>query len=329
MDKPTDVKTYSSKSIIDKDKTLREFLGHNDANVDIIEDNFDATLLIRSNEITVISSDKYVVKQVTKLIKELIGLIDGGTQITENDLRLNIDMIKRNESPSEAHGENVVKANKAIHPKTQGQRNYVEKIQSNTITFGVGPAGTGKSYLAVAMAVAALQSKSVQRIILTRPAVEAGEHFGFLPGDILAKIDPYLRPLYDALFDIVGTDAYNRFHERGIIEVAPLAFMRGRTLNDSFIVLDEAQNTSPEQMKMFLTRLGNNSKMVITGDLTQVDLPSQKISGLRIVRNILEGVDQVAFCDLTGLDVVRHRVVQNVVEAYDKWDKSHPHPYEN
>ena len=204
-----------------------------------------------------------------------------------------------------------------------------KKIQSNTITFGVGPAGTGKSYLAVAMAVAALQSKSVQRIILTRPAVEAGEHFGFLPGDILAKIDPYLRPLYDALFDIVGTDAYNRFHERGIIEVAPLAFMRGRTLNDSFIVLDEAQNTSPEQMKMFLTRLGNNSKMVITGDLTQVDLPSQKISGLRIVRNILEGVDQVAFCDLTGLDVVRHRVVQNVVEAYDKWDKSHPHPYEN
>lgn len=329
MNQHTNIKTFSSKIVVDDDKTLSEILGHNDENIDIIEQNFDATVLVRSNEVTILSSDKDIVKQVSKLIKELIGLIKSGTQITKNDLRINIDMVKRSESPMAAHGENVVKANKAVHPKTQGQRNYVEQIENNTITFGVGPAGTGKSYLAVAMAVAALQAKSVQRIILTRPAVEAGEHLGFLPGDLLAKIDPYLRPLYDAIFDIVGTDAYTRFHERGIIEVAPLAFMRGRTLNDSFIVLDEAQNTSPEQMKMFLTRLGNNSKMVITGDLTQVDLPSQKISGLRIVRNILEGVESVAFCDLTGQDVVRHRIVQKVVEAYDKWDKDHPHPYEN
>ena len=329
MNQHTNIKTFSSKIVVDDDKTLSEILGHNDENIDIIEQNFDATVLVRSNEVTILSSDKDIVKQVSKLIKELIGLIKRGTQITKNDLRINIDMVKRSESPMAAHGENVVKANKAVHPKTQGQRNYVEQIENNTITFGVGPAGTGKSYLAVAMAVAALQAKSVQRIILTRPAVEAGEHLGFLPGDLLAKIDPYLRPLYDAIFDIVGTDAYTRFHERGIIEVAPLAFMRGRTLNDSFIVLDEAQNTSPEQMKMFLTRLGNNSKMVITGDLTQVDLPSQKISGLRIVRNILEGVESVAFCDLTGQDVVRHRIVQKVVEAYDKWDKDHPHPYEN
>lgn len=323
------VKTYSYKIVVDDDQILSEILGRNDENIDTIEQNFDATVLVRSNEVTVISKDKVAMALVVKLLKELIELTRTGTQITQNDLRINIDMVKRNESPTQAHGENVVKANKAVHPKTAGQRNYVEQIQDNTITFGVGPAGTGKSYLAVAMAVAALQAKQVQRIILTRPAVEAGEHLGFLPGDLLAKVDPYLRPLYDAIFDIVGTDSYARFQERGIIEVAPLAFMRGRTLNDSFIVLDEAQNTSPEQMKMFLTRLGANSKMVVTGDLSQVDLPSQKISGLRIVRNILEGVESVAFCDLTGADVVRHRIVQKVVEAYDRWDKDHPHPYEN
>ncbi len=327
MDKDAKVKPFSTKIIVERHEVLHQLLGHNDEFIDEIENKFDVTVLVRSNEVTIISKDIQEVKQATKFTKELIELISSGSQLTNNDLRINIDMIKRNESPSEAHGENVVKGNKAVHPKTQGQRNYVEEIEKNTITFGVGPAGTGKSYLAVAMAVAALQSKSVQRIILTRPAVEAGEHLGFLPGDLLAKIDPYLRPLYDAIFDIVGTDAYTRFHERGIIEVAPLAFMRGRTLNDSFVVLDEAQNTSPEQMKMFLTRLGANSKMVITGDLTQVDLPSQKVSGLRIVRNILEGVESVAFCDLTGADVIRHRVVQRVVEAYDKWDKDHPHPY--
>jgi len=323
------VKTYSSKIVVENDQILSEILGQNDEYIDTIEQNFDATVLVRSNEMTVISTDKLAMALVVKLLKELIELVGTGTQITQNDLRINIDMVKRNESPTQAHGENVVKANKVVHPKTAGQRNYVEQIEDNTITFGIGPAGTGKSYLAVAMAVAALQSKQVQRIILTRPAVEAGEHLGFLPGDLLAKVDPYLRPLYDAIFDIVGTDSYARFQERGIIEVAPLAFMRGRTLNDSFIVLDEAQNTSPEQMKMFLTRLGANSKMVVTGDLSQVDLPSQKVSGLRIVRNILEGVESVAFCDLTGADVVRHRIVQKVVEAYDRWDKDHPHPYEN
>lgn len=328
MKKPTDISVSSNVVVVDDNSTISELLGNNDENLDLIEDAFNATILVRGNEITITARDKSVTKDITNLLGELISIVKKGQSLSSDDIYRSIEMIRRKESPSDVAEHNVLKGRKSIHPKTEGQRKYVEAIASNTITFGIGPAGTGKSYLAVASAVAALQAKQVQRIILTRPAVEAGEHLGFLPGDLLAKVDPYLRPLYDAIFDIVGTDSFARFQERGVIEVAPLAYMRGRTLNDSFIILDEAQNTSPEQMKMFLTRLGAGSKMVVTGDLTQVDLPSQKISGLRIVRSILEGVDGVSFCEFDKNDVIRHRVVQEIVDAYDKWDKEHPNPYE-
>jgi len=328
MKKTSSVSIASSVIVVDDSSTVVDLLGNNDQNLDLIEEAFDSTILVRGNEITITSKHKSIIFEITRLIDELIKIIESGKTLTRDDVSRSIDMVKRNESPSEVSSHNVLKGRKSIHPKTEGQRKYVEAIANNTITFGVGPAGTGKSYLAVASAVADLQAKKVQRIILTRPAVEAGEHLGFLPGDLLAKVDPYLRPLYDAIFDIVGTDSFARFQERGVIEVAPLAYMRGRTLNDSFVILDEAQNTSPEQMKMFLTRLGTGSKMVVTGDLTQVDLPSQKVSGLRIVRAILEGVKNVEFCDFDKGDVIRHRVVQDIVEAYDNWDKEHPNPYE-
>lgn len=328
MKKVTDISVSSAVIIIDDNAIMGALLGNNDEYLDLIEEAFDATILVRGNEITVTSRDKKITAEIVTLINELTSVIERGARLSSDDIIRSIEMIRRKESPSEVGHHNVLKGKKSIHPKTEGQRQYVEAIENNTITFGIGPAGTGKSYLAVASAVAALQAKKVQRIILTRPAVEAGEHLGFLPGDLLAKVDPYLRPLYDAIFDIVGTDSFARFQERGVIEVAPLAYMRGRTLNDSFIILDEAQNTSPEQMKMFLTRLGSGSTMVVTGDLTQVDLPSQKISGLRIVRNILAGVDKIAFCDFDKNDVIRHRVVQEIVEAYDKWDIEHPNPYE-
>jgi phosphate starvation-inducible PhoH-like protein len=206
-----------------------------------------------------------------------------------------------------------------VRPKTAGQKRYVDSVRTHTVTFGIGPAGTGKSYLAVALAVQALQAKEVHRIILTRPAVEAGERLGFLPGDILAKVDPYLRPLYDALYDMLEPEVVARLMERGTIEVAPLAFMRGRTLNDSFIILDEAQNTTPEQMKMFLTRMGFGSKAVVNGDATQVDLPSGQLSGLHIVEEILEGIEGISFVHLGGKDVVRHKIVQDIVEAYGRY----------
>ncbi len=215
---------------------------------------------------------------------------------------------------------------KPIKPKTLGQKTYCDAIAHNTVTLGIGPAGTGKTYLAVAAAVAAFRAEEVNRIILTRPAVEAGERLGFLPGDLQSKVDPYLRPLYDALFDMLGADTYQKYLERGNIEVAPLAYMRGRTLDDSFIILDEAQNTSREQMKMFLTRIGFGSKVVITGDITQIDLPEDKTSGLKVAMRVLEGIDDIAICMLTGSDVVRHRLVQKIIEAYEDYDKKNPAP---
>ncbi len=329
MKKISDISISSAVITIDDNATMSALLGNNDEYLDLIEESFDATILVRGNEITVNSRDKNITRDIVTLVNELSVVVANGARLSRDDVIRSIQMVGQKVSPSEVARTNVLKGRKSIHPKTEGQRKYVEAIANNTITFGIGPAGTGKSYLAVASAVAALQAKKVQRIILTRPAVEAGEHLGFLPGDLLAKVDPYLRPLYDAIFDIVGTDAFARFQERGVIEVAPLAYMRGRTLNDSFVILDEAQNTSPEQMKMFLTRLGLGSTMVVTGDLTQVDLPSQKVSGLRIVRSILDGVDSVAFCDFDRNDVIRHRVVQEIVDAYDKWDKDHPNPYES
>ena len=226
-----------------------------------------------------------------------------------------------NSKPSELLGQVIVSARgKTIRPKTEGQRQYVDAIDENTIVFGIGPAGTGKTYLAMAKAVQALQTKQVNRIILTRPAVEAGERLGFLPGTLSEKIDPYLRPLYDALHDMVDPESIPRLMASGTIEVAPLAYMRGRTLNDAFVILDEAQNTTAEQMKMFLTRLGFGSKIVVTGDVTQVDLPGGAQSGLKIVREILDGIEDVKFMNLTSADVVRHRLVSNIVDAYERWD---------
>jgi phosphate starvation-inducible PhoH-like protein len=214
----------------------------------------------------------------------------------------------------------VTARGKQIRPRTVGQKHYIDAIRNNDIVFGIGPAGTGKTYLAMAMAIAALKSKQVSRIILTRPAVEAGEKLGFLPGDLQEKVDPYLRPLYDALFDILGLEVYERYRERGIIEIAPLAYMRGRTLDDAFIILDEAQNTSPEQMKMFLTRLGFSSKAVVTGDITQIDLPRRRFSGLEEVRTVLVGIDGIEFVYFSDLDVVRHELVQRVIRAYERFD---------
>ena len=213
---------------------------------------------------------------------------------------------------------------KPVKAKTLGQKTYCDAIANNTVTLGIGPAGTGKTYLAVAAAVAAFRAEEVNRIILTRPAVEAGERLGFLPGDLQSKVDPYLRPLYDALFDMLGADTYQKYLERGNIEVAPLAYMRGRTLDDSFIILDEAQNTSREQMKMFLTRIGFGSKVVITGDITQIDLPEDKVSGLKIAMKVLDGIEDISICKLTGADVVRHQLVQKIIEAYEVYDKKNP-----
>ena len=227
-------------------------------------------------------------------------------------------MLKSDQLPTTVLATEVVRGRKTVRPKTAGQKRYVDAVRDNTVTFGIGPAGTGKSYLAVALAVQALQAKEINRIILTRPAVEAGERLGFLPGDILAKVDPYLRPLYDALYDTMDPDKLNAYIERGTVEVAPLAFMRGRTLNDSFIILDEAQNTSPEQMQMFLTRLGFGSRVVVTGDVTQVDLPREQASGLIQVRDILRSLDGIGFVEFGHEDVVRHKLVQRIVEAYKR-----------
>ena len=241
----------------------------------------------------------------TQNVNYIMGLIDDGNAEKIDDLRDMECLI-------------VTSKGRPVKPKTLGQQKYVNAIKSNTITIGVGPAGTGKTYLAVAMAVNAYRAKQINRIVLTRPAVEAGESLGFLPGDLQQKVDPYLRPLYDALFDMLGVEMYQKCLERGDIEVAPLAYMRGRTLDDSFIILDEAQNTTCEQMKMFLTRLGNNSKIVVTGDITQIDLPSGKRSGLREVMSILKGIDDIAIIKLNGRDVVRHKLVQEIIKAYEK-----------
>jgi len=248
-------------------------------------------------------------------------LLEQGHEIDREGLGRTIQMLKADQRPTEVLTTEVVRGRKTIRPKTAGQKRYIDAVATNTITFVVGPAGTGKSYLAVASAVQALQAKDVNRIILTRPAVEAGERLGFLPGDMLAKVDPYLRPLYDALYDMLEPEVVSRLMDRGTIEVAPLAYMRGRTLNDSFIILDEAQNTSPEQMKMFLTRLGFGSKMVVTGDVTQIDLPTDQRSGLKIIGDILEGIEDIEFVRFGGEDVVRHKLVQRIVAAYDSYQQ--------
>ena len=285
-----------------------------------VERQFPTVLIhVRGNEIRVEGEDTVAVADATKLFEELIGLVQSGQQLDDRTLDRVVEMVRADERPSEILNHEVLRGNKGrqVKPKTAGQKRYVDAIANNVITFGVGPAGTGKSWLAVAMAVRALQAKQVQRIILTRPAVEAGERLGFLPGDLMAKIDPYLRPLYDALYDMLDPDGVQRLIERQIVEVAPLAFMRGRTLNNSFIILDEAQNATPEQMKMFLTRIGFGSRVVVTGDVTQVDVPSGK-SGLAGLERMLQGIDGLAWVRLSGADVVRHKIVADIVAAYEQ-----------
>ena len=285
---------------------------------------------VRGNEIRITASTdtEEATKQVAaakELVNELLHLVRNGQDLAPSDVAISkhIQEAHPTTSPSAVLGEDILSTRgKTLRPKTVGQQEYVRAIDDHTITFGIGPAGTGKTYLAMAKAVAALQAKKVNRIILTRPAVEAGEHLGFLPGTLSEKIDPYLRPLFDALHDMIDAETIPRLMQSGVIEVAPLAYMRGRTLNDSFIILDEAQNTTPEQMKMFLTRLGFGSKMVITGDVTQVDLPNGASSGLRIIRNILNDIADIEFMDLTAEDVVRHRLIGDIVKAYAQFDEA-------
>jgi len=294
------------------------FTGVNDELLRTIEDSFDARITMRGNRLE-ISGSALEIQMLTALISDTIKQIEEGHAVSREGLLRSIDLIRGGEFAPAILREDILLTyrGKAIRAKTAGQKNYVDAIRNNTVTFGIGPAGTGKTYLAMAMAVAALKRKEVGRVILTRPVVEAGESLGFLPGTLNDKIDPYIRPLYDALFDMTDMERGNQLIEQGIIEIAPLAFMRGRTLNDSFIILDEAQNTTPDQMKMFLTRLGFGSKMVITGDVTQMDLP-KNLSGLRTVRSILEGLDDIAFIELSNKDVVRHSLVARIVAAYEE-----------
>lgn len=298
-------------------------LGAGDANILAIEAAFPSVnVTVRGNEIT-LRGPHVDCLALEKLFGEMLVVIRSGQSLDVSAVLRSIAMIESTpaQSPGEVLSLNIVSnRGKTIRPKTANQKLYVDAIEENVITFGIGPAGTGKTYLAMAKAVAALQAKQVNRIILSRPAVEAGEKLGFLPGTLGEKIDPYLRPLFDALHDMIDADSIPRLIQSGIIEVAPLAFMRGRTLNDAFIILDEAQNTTPEQMKMFLTRLGFGSKMVITGDITQNDLPNGQRSGLQIIRNILDGVADISFMDLTAEDVVRHRLIGDIVKAYDAYE---------
>jgi phosphate starvation-inducible PhoH-like protein len=291
-------------------------LGQRDELLRLVEAAFPVQIHVRGNEITV-TGDEREADRVGRLFEELVVLLEQGHEIDREGLGRSIEMLKADQKPTEVLTTEVVRGRKTIRPKTAGQKRYVDAVVNNTITFVVGPAGTGKSYLAVALAVQALQAREANRIILTRPAVEAGERLGFLPGDMLAKVDPYLRPLYDALYDMLEPEVVARLMDRGTIEVAPLAYMRGRTLNDSFIILDEAQNTTPEQMKMFLTRLGFGSKAVVTGDVTQIDLPEGRgRSGLLQVRDVLDDIEGLEFIELGSGDVVRHRIVQDIVDAY-------------
>ncbi len=303
--------------------------GSFDENLRLIERELGVQVVVRGEELKLTGEPENVVLG-TKVIQGLMSLIARGEQLNEQSIRYVISLSRSGREDQVGDMARdvvcVTAAGKPIKPKTVGQARYVKDIQTHTITLGVGPAGTGKTYLAVAAAVAAFKAREVNRIILTRPAVEAGERLGFLPGDLQSKVDPYLRPLYDALFELLGSETYEKYVERGSIEVAPLAYMRGRTLDDSFIILDEAQNTSREQMKMFLTRLGFGSKIVITGDITQIDLPRDQVSGLKEAMRVLKGVEDISIRRLTGADVVRHALVQRIIEAYEEDQNRHGKP---
>ena len=309
---------------IERIEDVIDIFGSFDENIKLIEHELDVSVVSRDDQLK-ISGEAENVLYAVKAVQGLLGLAGRKETITEQNVRYIINLVK---AGNEEHINDIARdvlcvtaKGKPIKPKTLGQKRYVDAIKKNTITLGIGPAGTGKTYLAVAAAVAAFRDKQVNRIILTRPAVEAGERLGFLPGDLQSKVDPYLRPLYDALFDMLGAETYNTYLERGSIEVAPLAYMRGRTLDDSFIILDEAQNTSREQMKMFLTRLGFGSKIVITGDITQIDLPRDTVSGLKEAMRVLDGVEDIAICRLNEADVVRHVIVQRIIKAYEEDEK--------
>ena len=309
---------------IERIEDVIDIFGSFDENIKLIEHELDVSVVSRDDQLK-ISGEAENVLYAVKAFQCLLGLAGRKETITEQNVRYIINLVK---AGNEEHINDIARdvlcvtaKGKPIKPKTLGQKRYVDAIKKNTITLGIGPAGTGKTYMAVAAAVAAFRDKQVNRIILTRPAVEAGERLGFLPGDLQSKVDPYLRPLYDALFDMLGAETYNKYLERGSIEVAPLAYMRGRTLDDSFIILYEAQNTSREQMKMFLTRLGFGSKIVITGDITQIDLPRDTVSGLKEAMRVLDGVEDIALCRLNEADVVRHVIVQRIIKAYEEDEK--------
>ncbi|MEY8039240.1 PhoH family protein [Saccharopolyspora cebuensis] len=312
--------TARSKVTVPEDVVMT-LLGSRDKNLRAVEDLLDADVHVRSNEVS-LSGEPAEVAFAERVFAELIALVSKGNKLNPDIVRRSVAMLSadHNESPADVLTLDIVsRRGRTIRPKTLNQKRYVDAIDDHTVVFGIGPAGTGKTYLAMAKAVQALQAKQVNRIILTRPAVEAGERLGFLPGTLNEKIDPYLRPLYDALHDMVDPESVPRLMGAGTIEIAPLAYMRGRTLNDAFIILDEAQNTTPQQMKMFLTRLGFGSKIVVTGDVTQIDLPGGQVSGLKVVQGILDEVEDVHFSQLDSHDVVRHRLVTDIVNAYDRW----------
>ena len=311
---------------VDRMEHAVSLFGSFDENIRQVEEEYSVKVISRGSDLKV-SGEAENVAKATRAIEGLLTLINKGEALSEQNVRYVLSMVNEGSEDklSEMVGDCIciTAKGKPVKPKTLGQKKYVEAIRKNIVTLGAGPAGTGKTYLAVAMAVTAFRAKEVNRIILTRPAVEAGEKLGFLPGDLQQKVDPYLRPLYDALFDMLGAEAFARYQERGSIEVAPLAYMRGRTLDDSFIILDEAQNTTREQMKMFLTRLGFNSKMVVTGDITQIDLPDGKKSGMLQAMRILKNIPDISICQFTEKDVVRHKLVQETIKAYEKNEEAH------
>jgi phosphate starvation-inducible PhoH-like protein len=325
-DTPEVAAAVQTKIVVPDPQVMVSLLGSGDQLLRLVEAELASDVHVRGNEIT-ITGDPAGNAFAVRVFEELLAMVRGGQGLTADEVTRIVGMLKAGtaERPADVLSLNIIsRRGRTIRPKTLNQKRYVDAIDKHTVVFGIGPAGTGKTYLAMAKAVQALQAKKVNRIILTRPAVEAGERLGYLPGTLYEKIDPYLRPLYDALHDMVDPESIPRLTQAGTIEVAPLAYMRGRTLNDAFIVLDEAQNTTPEQMKMFLTRLGFGSKVVVTGDITQVDLPNGSKSGLIVVRDILDGIEDVHFAQLTSADVVRHRLVGEIVDAYARYDAQEP-----
>lgn len=311
--------------VVADERVLEKILGQRDENIRAVEERFPVRITVRGDEIQVHGPDIEVVKQVVKFLEQLVEVAEKGYRLTPAEVKYGMNvMTEGGKVDLLSIYEEIIyltSRGKPVRPRTAGQKKYIEAIKRNDVVFVIGPAGTGKTYLAVAMAVAALKASAISRIVLVRPVVEAGERLGFLPGDVKEKVEPYLRPLYDAFFDLLSPERFMKYLEKNVIELAPLAYMRGRTLNDSFIILDEAQNTTPEQMKMFLTRMGFGSKVVVTGDITQVDLPPGKESGLKVVQNVLEKVAGIEFVWLTNYDVVRHDMVQRIVEAYEVYEK--------